>query len=72
VAAAGGAPAVTTRTPAGTSPRVSAGAFAREISTVGAAHMRTACSSLISSKTRAGSTLRRQTCVPAAAVTVQV
>ncbi len=72
VAAAGGAPAVTTRTPAGTSPRTAAGALASEISTVGAAHSQPTCSSLISSKTVAGSTLRRQTCVPAAAVTVQV
>ena len=72
MAAAGGAPAVTTRTPAGTSPRVSAGALASEISTVGAAHMSVTRSSRIRPKTRAGSTLRRQTWVPAAAVTVQV
>ena len=72
VAAAGGAPAVTTRTPAGTSPRTEAGALASAISTVGAAHSEPTRSSLISPKMMAGSTLRRQTCVPAAAVTVQV
>ena len=72
VAAAGGAPAVTTWTPAGTSPRTDGGALAIVISTVGAAHSQLTCSSLISPKIVAGSTLRRQTCVPAAAVTVQV
>src|ERR1700677_2904178 len=72
VAAAGGAPAVTTRTPAGTSPRTSAGALASEISTVGAAHSSRTFSSRISRNTVAGSTLRRQTWTPAAAVTVQV
>src|ERR1700734_1956069 len=72
VAAAGGAPAVTTRTPAGTSPLVCAEALASEISTVGAAQRSLAFSSLISWNTAAGSTLRRQTCTPAAAVTVQV
>src|SRR6202034_1790152 len=72
VAAAGGAPAVTTRTPAGTSPRASAGALASVISTVGAAHSEPTCSSLIRPKMTPGSTLRRQTWVPAAAVTVQV
>ena len=72
VAAAGGAPAVMTRTPGATSPRVSAGALASEMSTVGAAHIKATCSSLISRNTVAGSTLRRQTWVPAAAVTVQV
>ncbi len=46
VAAAGGAPAVTTCTPAGTSPRTEAGALASEISTVGAAHSQLTCSSL--------------------------
>src|ERR1035438_1951697 len=40
VTAAGGAPAVTTWTPFGSSPRVSAGAFARAIRTVGAAQDR--------------------------------
>ncbi len=72
VAAAGGAPAVITRTPAGTSPRAAAGALASEISTVGAAHSQPTRSPAISEKTCAGSTLRRQTCVPPAAVTVQV
>ena len=72
MAAAGGAPAVMTRTPGGTSPRTAAGALASVISTVGAAHSRVTFSSLISPKMVAGSTLRRQTCVPAAAVTVQV
>src|SRR5260370_39661174 len=71
VAAAGGAPAVTTRTPAGTSPRTEAGALASEISTAGAAHSQLTFSSLISPKMVAGSTLRRQMWVPAAAVTVQ-
>ena len=72
VAAAGGAPPVTTCTPAGTLPRAEAGALASEISTVGAAHSQLTRSSLISPKVVAGSTLRRQTWVPAAAVTVQV
>ena len=48
-----------------TSPRVSAGALASEMSTVGAAHIMATCSSLISRNTVAGSTLRRQTWVPA-------
>src|SRR4029077_1601592 len=72
VAAAGGAPAVTTRTPGGTSPRTAAGALASEMSTVGAAHRLPICSSRISWNTATGSTLRRQTWVAAAAVTVQV
>src|ERR1035438_10235073 len=72
VAAAGGAPAVITTTPGSTSPRTSAGALASEISTVGAADRRRTCSSRISRNTSAGSTLRRQTWVAAAAVTVQV
>jgi hypothetical protein len=70
VAAAGGAPAVTTRTPGGTLPRTCGGALASEISTVGAAHSSATCSSRISLNTAAGSTLRRQTWVPAAAVMV--
>ena len=69
VAAAGGAPAVTTRTPAGTSPRTDAGALASEISTVGAAHSQLTCSSLISPKMVGGSTLRRQTSIPPVAAT---
>src|ERR1700689_70857 len=72
VAAAGGAPAVTTCTPVGTSPRTEAGALASEISTVGAAHIQVTFSSLIRVKIVAGSTLRRQMGIPAAAVTVQV
>ena len=44
VAAAGAAPAVTTCTPAGTSPRACAAAFASEISTVGAAQSKLICS----------------------------
>ena len=70
VAAAGAAPAVTTRTPGRTSPRTLSGALASVISTVGAAASRRTCSVRISSKTRAGSTARRHTCTPAAAVTV--
>ena len=54
VAAAGGAPAVITRTPAGTSPRAAAGALASEISTVGAAHSQPTRSPAISEKTVRG------------------
>jgi hypothetical protein len=72
VAAAGGAPAVMTRTPGGTSPRTSGEELASEMHTVGAAHMRRTSSSLIKPNTVAGSTFRRHTCVPAAAVTVHV
>ncbi len=72
VAAAGAAPAVTTWTPAGTSPRTDAGALANEISTVGAALSQLTFSSRISAKMVAGSTFRRQMWVAAAAVTVQV
>ena len=72
MAAAGGAPAVTTCTPGGTSPRTCAGALASEISTVGAALSHRTFSCLISRNTSAGSTLGRQTWTPAAAVTVQV
>ena len=61
-----------TCSPAGTSPRTDSGALAMVISTVGAAHSRVTFSSLISPKMVAASTVRRQTCVPAAAVTVQV
>ena len=71
VAAAGGAPAVTTRTPGGTVPCADAGALASEISTVGAADSQPTRSSRIKEKTSAGSTLRRHTCVPPTAVTVQ-
>src|SRR5438067_13354299 len=70
VAAAGGAPAVITCTPLGTSPRALAGAFASDISTVGAAHSQPTCSARTRSKTRAGSTLGRQMCRPPAAVII--
>ena len=69
VAAAGGAPAVITRTPRGTSPRTAGEAFARVISTVGAAHSAVTDSSRIRPNARAGSTCRRQTCAPPTAVT---
>ena len=71
VAAAGGAPAVSTRTPGGTSRRSSAGALAMPISTVGAAQSIVTFSRPIRRKIAAGSTLRRQTCVAPAAVTIQ-
>ena len=70
VAAAGGAPAVTTRSPRGAPARTLAGAFAIPIKTVGAAHIIEIRSAAIASNTLAGSTLRRHTCVPPAAVTV--
>src|SRR3989440_12682088 len=70
VAAAGGAPAVTTLTPRGTSPRTATGALARAMSTVGAAHSQLTCSLRMSSNTRAGSTLGRHTCTPPTAVTI--
>ena len=72
VAAAGGAPAVITFTPRRTSPRVSAGALASMISTVGAAHMCVTDSSRINRNASAGSTARRQTWAPPTAVTTQV
>ena len=72
VAAAGGAPAVTTGPRAAPAPRTPAGALASEISTVGAAHRLPTRSRRISPNTAPGSTLRRQTWVAAAAVTVQV
>src|SRR5260370_37146010 len=71
VAAAGAAPAVTTRTPGRTPRRSSAGALAMAINTVGAAQSMVMRSSLTSAKMRAGSTLLRQTCVAPTAVTVQ-
>jgi hypothetical protein len=70
VAAAGGAPAVSTRTPRGTDPRALSGAPATPIKTVGAAQSIVTCSRRIASKTAAGSTLRRHTCAAPAAVTV--
>src|SRR6266480_4571579 len=68
VAAAGGAPAVTTRTPRGTLPRTLAGALASPIRTVGAAHSQVTCSSRINRKTSAGSGFGRQMWVPEVAV----
>src|SRR5574340_220753 len=71
VAAAGGAPAVSTRTPGRALARASSGAPAMLISTVGAAQSIVTCSSLMVSKMVAGSILRRQMCLAPAAVTVQ-
>src|SRR5438874_11290585 len=70
-AAAGGAPAVRTRSPRRTPWRSSAGALAIPIRTVGPAHSIVICSALISSKIPAGSTRRRQTCLPPTAVIIQ-
>src|SRR5215208_5886818 len=70
VAAAGGAPAVTTRIPARAPRRDSAGAPATPISTVGAAQKIDTCSDAIASNTLVGSTFRKQTCVAPTAVTV--
>ena len=50
--------------------RAAAGALASEMSTVGAAQSMVMRSSAMSSKTRAGSTLRRHTCAPPTAVTI--
>jgi len=61
VAAAGGAPAVSTRTPVGAPARSSSGALAIPISTVGAAHSMVIRSRTSSAKIRGGSTRRRQT-----------
>ena len=72
VSDAGEAPAVTTCTPGGTPPRTSSGVLASMMSTVGAAHNQLTSSVRISSNTRAGSITGRHTCVPPAAVTVQV
>ncbi len=66
------APAVTTWTPRGTSPRTSGGVLARPIRTVGAAQSQVTPSRRTKSNTRAGSTLGRQTWVLPDAVTVQV
>src|SRR4029453_8426807 len=71
VDAAGGAPAVKTRTPFGARRRRASGAFANEIKTVGAAHSIVIRSFAINSKTARDSTLRRQMWVAPAAVTVQ-
>ena len=61
VAAAGGAPAVSTRTPFGARARASAGLLASAISTVGAAHSIVTRSSAMSAKIVAGSIFGRQT-----------
>ena len=66
-----GGAAVRTRRPRGAAARSSAGAPAIEISTVGAQQRAVMRSRAIRSKMAAGSTLRRQTCVPPAAVTIQ-
>ena len=71
VAAAGGAPAVKTRTLRGAARRSSAGALAIAMSTVGAAHNMVPRSLAIVSNTVAGSTRRTQMCVPPTAVTIQ-
>src|SRR5438094_5845710 len=70
VAAAGGAPAVATRTPLRARARASAGAFAIAISTVGAAHNIEIDSDSTSAKTATGSNFRRHTWAAPAAVTV--
>src|SRR5712664_1621696 len=71
VAAAGGAPAVTTRTPLRAAALTSAGAPATPISTVGAAHRMDADSVATSSNTFSGSTFRKQRWAPPTAVTTQ-
>src|SRR6266852_7428264 len=86
VTAAGGAPAVSTRTfrrsgafvgrvdPASAGSKVrrtSSGALAMLIRMVGAAQSRVIASSRISVKIARGSTLRRHTCVAPTAVTIQ-
>src|SRR5436190_23276620 len=72
VAAAAGAPAVTTRIPFGAPRFRSSGAFASEISTVGAAHSEVIDSSFINRNACTGSTLRRHTCTAPTAVTSHV
>ena len=71
VAAAGGAPAVTTRRPLRARDRTSAGAPATPMSTVGAAQKMDTDSASIVSNTLPGSTFRRQTWAAPTAVTVQ-
>ena len=70
--AAGGAPAVITCTPRGACFLSSAGALARAMSTVGAAHRRVTRSTAMSGKATAGSTARRQIWRAPAAVIVHV
>jgi hypothetical protein len=71
VAAAGGAPAVTIRTPRRASLRCCSGPLAIPIKTVGAAHSMVTDSCLIFSKILPASTLRRQMWAPPTAVTIQ-
>src|SRR5215831_3699411 len=71
VAAAGGAPAVSTRTPGRAVARADAGALASAISTVGAAQSIVTASPAMRSKIATGSIFGRQTWQPPAAVTVQ-
>ena len=72
VTAAGGAPAVITFTPRGAKPFSSAGAPARVMSTVGAAHIQVTSSAAARRNTAAASTLLRHTCLAPTAVTVHV
>src|SRR6476660_3151212 len=71
VAAAGGAPAVNSRTPRGAPALTSSGAFAMLMSTVGAAQNIVMFSSLIIWKIWRGSTRRRHTFVMPRAVLIQ-
>ena len=71
VAAAGGAPAVNSRTPFGAPARTSPGALAMPISTVGAAQNIVMPSSRMSRKMALGSTCRRHTWVMPRAVLIQ-
>jgi hypothetical protein len=67
----GAAPPVATRTLCENATRCSAGAFASMASTIGAPHRCVTPCSEISRKICAGSTFRKQTCVPPAATTAQ-
>src|SRR4026207_2136018 len=71
VAAAGGAPAVTTRTPFRARDRALAEAPATPMSTVGAAQNMDPDSVSMTSSSLAGSIFRRQTCAAPTAVTAQ-
>jgi hypothetical protein len=68
----GEAPPVITWTGCSKATFSSVGAWISIVSTIGAPHMWVTPSRRISGKITAGSTLRRQTCVPPAAVTPQV
>ena len=70
--AGGAAPPVATLVRRGSGRFASAGACTSMLSTIGAPHMCVMRCSAMASKIRFGSTLRRHTCVPAAAVTAQV